>query len=397
MRWIAVVVFVLSSTLNFLDRSILASVAPLVKQEFRINDKGYGVLISAFSLGYALSSPFTGYLLDRFGLNRVTRLLVLFWSVVSMITGLTRNFSQLLLCRISLGIGESGGIPAVAKMGGMYLPSEERALGSAFGQIGITLGGVLATVLAGWLAVSHGWRSPFLFTGLLGLFWIPLWHWTAKRIPPNESQAQMQTAPVPLDARLVILIVANSLWMTVYILWMNWTTLYLTEIHHLTVRTVVRYAALPPIASYFGGFVGGWLALRGIRNHQEPMKARLRVILFAALGCLSTVAVPYMPTPAWATAVICLSYACCLAGSVNLYTIPVDLYGPERAGMAVSGLVFGYGLMQSGIALVIGKLVVAQGYKPVCWLIAFPPLLAWLLLAVTQKQKSQTQEPAAAK
>src|SRR5450432_2446964 len=156
----------------------------MVQKEFGIDDIGYGFLLSAFSLAYALASPGTGYLLDRFGLNRVIRWLVAFWSAVSVATGLTWNYAGLLMCRIGLGAGESGGIPAVAKMGGMYLPASERALGSALGQIGIAVAGVLAPVLAAWFTVRHGWRPLFVATGLCGLLWLPVWGFVARRIRP---------------------------------------------------------------------------------------------------------------------------------------------------------------------------------------------------------------------
>jgi len=132
LRWIAVAVFIFSSSLNFLDRSLLAALAPAIEKEFRIDDQGYGYLVSAFSFAYALSSPLAGMALDRFQLNRVAILLVGVWSAISMLTGVTRNYVQLVACRVGLGVGESGGIPAVAKIGALYLPPGERALDGAF-------------------------------------------------------------------------------------------------------------------------------------------------------------------------------------------------------------------------------------------------------------------------
>ncbi|MCU1258305.1 MAG: major facilitator superfamily 1 [Bryobacterales bacterium] len=370
MRWIAVGIFVLSSTLNFLDRNILAAVAPLVQKEFGIDDVGYGFLISAFSLSYALASPANGYLLDRFGLNRVIRWLVAFWSGISIATAFTWNYAGLLLCRIGLGAGESGGIPAVAKTGGMYLPGNERALGSALGQIGIAVAGMLAPVLAGWFAVPYGWRSLFLVTGVLGLLWLPLWHFTSRRIRPEYSVSE-SVAKVKLDLRLWALMAANVLWMSTYSLWGSWTTKYLVAAHGLTLRDAAPYAAIPPLASMLGGFFGGWLALK---------RPRLQVILLSAVGGLAVLLVPAAHDPRWATAAISASYFFCLAGSVNIYTLPLDWYGPERAGTAVSALVLAYGLLQFVISPLIGWTVKTTGYGPVFWAVAFPPLLAWVIL-----------------
>jgi ACS family hexuronate transporter-like MFS transporter len=379
LRWIAVGIFVLSSTLNFLDRNILAAVAPMVQKEFGIDDVGYGFLLSAFSLAYALASPGTGYLLDRFGLNRAIRWLVVLWSAIGVATGFTWNYAGLLACRIGLGAGESGGIPAVAKMGGMYLPASERALGSAMGQIGIAVAGTLAPVLAGWFAVEHGWRPLFVVTGLGGLLWLPLWGFTSRRIRPEHGVSAI-AGRREFDARLWALVGANILWMSTYSLWAGWTTKYFVTVHHLTLREAATYAAVPPLASMAGGFFGGWLALRWMKRGVSAVPARLRVILLSAVGGLVTVSVPAAHDPWWASAAISLSYFFCLAGSVNVYTLPIDLYGPERAGVAISALVFAYGLLQFAISPAIGWAAKNVGYGPVCWAVAFPPLAAWAVL-----------------
>ncbi|MBV8551997.1 MAG: MFS transporter, partial [Acidobacteriaceae bacterium] len=70
LRWVAVSVFILSSTLNYLDRQILNVLAPLIMSQTHFNQTGFGFLISTFSVAYAASSLLTGWILDRFGVNR---------------------------------------------------------------------------------------------------------------------------------------------------------------------------------------------------------------------------------------------------------------------------------------------------------------------------------------
>jgi hypothetical protein len=80
--------------------------------------------------------------------------------------------------------------------------------------------------------------------------------------------------------------------------------------------------------------------------------------------------------------VISVSYFWTLAGSVNIYVIPVDLFGPERAGFAISALVFAYGMMQFGVSPVIGYLAKTGHWGITCWLLSLPPLVSWGLLRV---------------
>ena len=74
-------VFVLSSALNYLDRQILAALAPLVRAEFHMTNADYGQLLAVFSITYAISSPLAGLLIDRFGLNRSVGFAVGLWSM----------------------------------------------------------------------------------------------------------------------------------------------------------------------------------------------------------------------------------------------------------------------------------------------------------------------------
>jgi ACS family hexuronate transporter-like MFS transporter len=375
-------VFALASLLNYLDRSLLSSLAPAIVSEFHIDLAQFGWILSVHSLPYALAAPFLGILMDRVGLNAVITAAVGVWSLAGAATGLSRGLGGLAACRVVLGVAESAGIPGAAKAGGIYLPPEERALGSAVSQVGLSLGAVLAILLGTPLALKFGWRYPFVVTGLAGLLWIPLWLAVSRKIKPKyENKAAKST--IWWDSRLFALIAANVLWMGLYSLWSFWTTLYLTEVRKLTLEQSQWYSWIAPVASNLGAFAGGWLALRAIRKGRDPIRARLRVILISAFGVLATLLLPLAPNAGWAMAVISVSYFWTLAGSVNIYVIPVDLFGPERAGFAISALVFAYGLLQTVISPVIGHLAKAGEWTTVVWMLSLPPLLAWGLLRVT--------------
>jgi ACS family hexuronate transporter-like MFS transporter len=382
LRWLAMSVFAIASLLNYLDRALLGTLAPKILGEFHLDEVQLGWIVSAYSLTYALTSPVMGALMDRLGLNTVITGAVGLWSLAGAATGLTGSLAGLLGCRTVLGLGESAGIPAVAKAGGIYLPPEERSLGSALSQVGLSAGGVLAVLVGTPLALRYGWRFPFIVTGLAGLLWIPLWLAVSRRVKPGYENP---TAKFEIwwDRRLFALIAANVLWMGLYSLWSFWTTLYLTEVQKLTLAQSQWYSWIAPVASNLGAFLGGWLALRGIRKGRDPIAARLRVVLISATGVLLTLFLPLAPTAGWAMAVISVSYFWTLAGSVNIYVIPVDLFGPERAGFAISALVFAYGLMQFVVSPVIGHFAKTGQWGTVVWMLSLPPMLAWALLRVT--------------
>lgn len=399
MRWIVFFVFVISSTLNYLDRQLLATLAPLIMAEFKFDQTGFGFLISAFSVAYAASSLLAGRFLDRVGVNRGISASVSCWSVAAVATGLTHGLGGLTICRAVLGVGESAGVPAAGKVNGMYLKPEERALGTAVNQVGLSLGLVIAPLFIS-MARAHTWRAPFVITGLFGFLWIPLWRAVSRVFPPGDhsrefSSKRRESRPgfsLLLDRPLILIVLANVLWMGSYSLWSNWTTLYLTRVHHITLQQSASYIWLPPFISNFGGFFGGWLSLRWVRHGAEPVAARRKAIWVAALGSLTTLLLPFAPDAHWATTIISISFFFALAGSVNIYAIPIDLYGAARSGLAISALTCAYGLLQTVISPLIGYLSDHRLYTQVVWIVTLPPILAAIVLMYVQRKASEVDD-----
>jgi len=390
LRWLAAGVLVLSTALSFVDRQVLAALAPLLKDEFHLSNEGYGYIVSAFSLAYAMFAPVAGLLIDRVGLNRGITAVVAFWSVAGVATGLTGGLASLLACRAALGAAESGGIPATAKGFALYLQPRERAMGTALNQVGITLGMMAAPLLVGWLATTYGWRAAFVATGIAGFAWIPLWWVTARRVPVPAPPAESGPATMPArDWRLWALAVANILMMTVYSLWMNWTTVFLVSTHGLTLAEANRqFAWVPPVFASLGGLFGGWLSMRWAKAGSGLYAARLRVCVVSAVLLTSTALVPLAPGAGLATALISVSFFMAVAMSANIYAMPLDLFGAGRAAFAVSVLTASYGLMQTVVSPLFGRMIDRYGFGPVCGVAGVLPLASLALLVAVGRRSS---------
>jgi len=382
LRWLVLAVFVLSTAINYLDRQTLATLAPLLRADFRLSNAQYGLILTAFSIAYAASAPLAGLLTDRIGLTRAISLAVGLWSCAGIATGFTRGLGGLVGCRAVLGAAEAGGIPAAGKAIHQYLKPGERASGNAVNQAGVSLGMILAPPVATYLAIRSGWRASFVATGLLGLLWIPIWNWTASRVHrrPSESTEPQAGAGLLRERRLWAFVAANALSMVGYSLWSNWTTLYLVEVQHLTLVQAAWYAWIPPVFAAAGGIAGGWFSLRFTGRGVAPLGARFRVCLLASVLSLATSLVPFAPTAALACAAISLSILAVSAFSVNMYTMPLDAFGGNRAAFAISILVGSYGLIQAIVSPVFGKVIDAYGYAPLAMLASVTPFAAcWVL------------------
>ena len=389
LRWLAMFIFTLASSLSFIDRQILSALAPAIQNEFGLTLAQYGLVVSVFSILYALTAPFAGMFIDRVGLNTGIITSLALWSAVGVATGMTTGFLGLLTCRAALGFAESGNLPASGKAGALYLAPGERALGSAFGQIGISIGMVAAPLLASGLYASYGWRAAFVAAGLIGFLWIPLWLITARAVPRAYQEAQGQGINIlalARDTRLWGLIVANILSMTVYSLWMNWTTVFLVKARGLTQQEAnLQFAWIPPFFAALGGLAGGSLSYRFVRAGRSLVQARLRAAGLAAVALLATGFAPLAPTNMLSTAVICWSFFWTVAFSVNTYSLPIDYFGVDRAATSISALTMAYGLMQTVLSPLVGSMVDLYGFLPVCATVSVMPMLAWLVLKTTSR------------
>ncbi len=381
-RWRLMAVFVFSSVLNYLDRQLLPALAPVLRREFGLTNRRFGALLSAFSIPYAAAAPAAGLFVDRIGLRWGISLAVALWSLAGAATGAMHSVAGLLLCRAVLGVAQAAGVPATGKAIALYLPTEERALGHALSQAGLSLGAILAPPVAVGLSLRYGWRAAFAATGLVGLLWLPLWNAVARRGPEHSrcGAGGLGARQLLGERALWAMVAANLLGMTVYTLWSNWTTLFLVDAQRMRFEDTAAWAALPPLAANLGGLAGGFASLRSIKRGLPAVTARMRVCLAAALLLLGTALVPLAPSPAVAAVGVSLSFFLSSAWSVNLYTLPLDLFGAHRAAFATSLLTAAYGLLQAVVSPLYGALADRYGFGPLCAVVSVLPLTAWLLL-----------------
>jgi MFS transporter, ACS family, hexuronate transporter len=308
------------------------------------------------------------------------------WSLAGAATAVLKGFSGLLACRTVLGVAEAASIPSTGKANATYLASHELALGTALNNVGLSLGSIAAPLIVAAMAPRYGWRSTFAICGAGGSLWIPLWWATSRRVPAPRAEKSRPAVPMGhllRDSRLWGLAIANALVMTVFALWTNWTTLYLTQARHMSQEQANReYAWIPTALGIAGGFVGGAMAYSWIRRGMKPVAARLKVCWIGAGVLFLTAAVPLMPNAALATAFISLSFFWTLTLSTNIYALPIDLFGAGRAAFGVAALTCTYGLMTALLSPAIGAVVDRVGFTPVCVGVSALPLAGVAVLQV---------------
>ncbi|MDD9961136.1 MAG: MFS transporter [Gammaproteobacteria bacterium] len=169
-RYYVLALLVLINVLSYVDRHMLPAFAAQITVELDLSRQQFGLLTGfAFVAVYALSGPVMGVLADRFNPSRVIAWGIALWSAMTWLTGLSRNFLQILLPRMAVGIGEATLHPAAAGiLGRLFAPSQRATVFGLF-FMGSHIGLGLAYWLAGTLGEAIGWRMMFMTLGAAGL------------------------------------------------------------------------------------------------------------------------------------------------------------------------------------------------------------------------------------
>ena len=155
---------------NFLDRQIVNILAEPIKIELGLADWQLGMLTGlAFAAFYTvLGIPIARYA-EKADRVKIISVAVAVWSAFTIACGLAANFTQLLLARIGVGVGEAGCSPPAHSLITDYTPKEERASALAIYSMGIPLGSLAGMALGGLIADAFGWRVAFFVAGAPGI------------------------------------------------------------------------------------------------------------------------------------------------------------------------------------------------------------------------------------
>ena len=154
---------------NYIDRFILAAVLPRIKSELVLNDFQLGMLANAFLVAYFITSPLFGRLGDRRSRPRLIAAGVAVWSLATAAAGLARSFTQLVVARAGVGVGEAAYATIAPALLADFFPAERRGRVFAIFYVAIPVGAAVGFLLGGALERSFGWRVAFLAVGLPGL------------------------------------------------------------------------------------------------------------------------------------------------------------------------------------------------------------------------------------
>lgn len=355
--WILLVVYVF----NFIDRQIVNILAEPIARDLKLSDTQIGLMTGlAFALFYTvLGLPIARYA-DRPTTSRprLIALALAVWSGMTALCGMAQNYTQLLLARIGVGVGEAGCTPAAHSLISDIVPKERRASALAFYALGIPIGTLLGMIIGGQLADAVGWRRAFVVVGLPGVALALVVVWLLKE--PRRAAASAGIAPrTPISSRaalsaifgsraLVLLMIAASLAAFLSYGKTTWATIFFQRTHGLSPGQVGLYFGLVNgLSAILGTWLGGKIADRwGATNRRHVLTA-------PAVGLALAAPLAYFGYSAgtWQAALVILVLPTLLNSLYYgpTYSAVQGLVAPQARAMAAAVLLFFQNLIGLGL------------------------------------------------
>jgi MFS family permease len=168
--WLALGVLWFVYVLNFLDRQLLSILAKPIQDNLHVTDGQLGLISGLyFALFYCFLAIPVGWLADRSNRVRVLSAACALWSAATMGCGLAANYAQLVVARMTVGIGEAGGVPPSYAIISDYFPPSRRGTALGIYNLGPPVGAALGIAFGASIAAAFGWRTAFLVLGAVGV------------------------------------------------------------------------------------------------------------------------------------------------------------------------------------------------------------------------------------
>jgi MFS transporter, ACS family, hexuronate transporter len=351
LRWVVCGLLFLATTINYMDRTALGLVEPMLKhilggdQDFALYNRRYSDIVNCFIFAYGVGFLLAGRVVDRIGVKKGYALSIGVWALASLSHVLARGPFGFGMARFALGIGESGNFPSALKATADWFPAEERALATGIFNSGTSAGALIAPLLIPLVAVRYGWQAAFYTTGSLGLIWLVGWQlFPYDRLHPKYGNPAPAVSLTVKPATYKALLFSPGTWRfafskgttdAIWWFYLFWLPKYFNERFHVDMRHLGPPLIIVYIGATVGSIAGGWLAGFYIRRGHSVRMGRRVAMLVCALCATPVVLVPFVH-PLWqAIVLLCLATAAHQGWSSNLLSTPSDMFPSSSVGTVV--------------------------------------------------------------
>ncbi|HWA96198.1 MAG TPA: MFS transporter [Terracidiphilus sp.] len=353
LRWVVCGLLLLITTVNYMDRSALGLVEPILRHLFAGDNnpahfnRDYSRIVNCFIFAYGIGLLLAGRVIDRIGARMGLALSIAVWAAASISHTLATTVLGFGIARFALGLGEAGNFPAALKATADWFPAEERALATGIFNSGTSAASLIAPLLIPWVAVRFGWKAAFLTTGGLSLCLLAAW----LVFPYNRLQQRFSAnSTLSVDAEkkerasFITLLRSRGTWSfalskaftdPVWWFYLFWLPKFFNERFSINMSEL----GLPLIVIYCGATIGsvggGWIAGLAMRRGRTLRQGRRFAMLICAIGSTVVLLVPFIHQLWQAIAVLSVATAAHQGWSSNLLSTPSDRFPSTSVGTVV--------------------------------------------------------------
>jgi MFS family permease len=259
---------------NYVDRSVLFAVQPLIQHEFQRSDAEFGLLTSAFFFCYMCTAPFIGALADRIERRGIMIAGALLWSAATLLTALTYDFRTLLIRHTVVGIGEATFVTIAPSFLADLFPESKRGRVLGVFYLCIGLGTAVGYIVGGGVSKTHGWRAPFYVAAVPGFFLA-----AALALIPEPPRGTQDTLPETRERATILGLARNGAFWTATLgmaMWtfgigalQVWMPTFLSRVRHEPLEKAnLMFGIMTAFNAVFATLIGGWIGDRVLRQNR---------------------------------------------------------------------------------------------------------------------------------
>ena len=296
--WFAFAMTVGLMMVDYIDRQVIVSLFPHLKEAWGLSDKQLGALVSVVSVTVALGALPIALFADR--ASRVKSIVVMAttWSLATIACMFTRNYGQLLAARAVVGLGEAGYGSVGAALIASHFPARMRGALLAGFFAAASVGSVLGVMLGGLIAARWGWQAAFGVVGVPGLVLALLYakvrDYRTVTLTPRLDRATSSTGSA---VRAIVQALTRSrtmLWVciggaaqliVVSAIW-AWLPSFLNRVHSMAPDRAAISAAMVVLSGAVGSILWGAVIDRAGRRRPRAKLKAMALLCIASLVVL---------------------------------------------------------------------------------------------------------------
>lgn len=353
-RYRIIAFLLLMTIINYMDRVNISIAAPVMMKEMGLDPGHFGLLFSAFFVGYTLFQIPGGWLVDRFGGRKTLVVFCAGWSIFTLLTPLGAiGWPLMFLLRFFVGLFEAASFPAVTEINSRWVPQKELATAQQLSLAGTTVGPILAYPLTTWIMTAHSWKVVFYLFASFGLFWALGW-WAYATDPPEDKPEKEKLGSAPKETHagrkesvpvgdllrsqpVLFLAAAYFFCLCGTSLFFAWLPTYLVRARGFTMAAMGWVGMLPMISGLVGGIIGAVVSDALLRRGLSPDRARrIPAILAGSAAAVMICLAAATPSPILGVFLLSLYLFFFSAVYGEFWSIPYELH--SRATGSISSM-----------------------------------------------------------